>query len=565
MLGFLWARQGEASEWPSWEDDTGKVIKSRLARVEIDPVIDRLRETLWKNYAEVFTNTGKAKTRGPLDQLESELQKIEADKEQVKQQRLELESCQRQFAELGPRLASLQDEATKLEKEANELRAQASAAEFLVRELQQRQSELDTAKERLDAVASDIEQASKLTEKLKESKAELADANERLNDAVVKESAARQRVADAQQELDATTVRAKNLSNQKERIANLLKLNETEGKRAKMEKLAKKAAAQSEALRKLQTQLNKLANVTPAKLKKLQELTASIRDHETKLEATGLTVELKPDATAKLTVTRDGKSKKLALKAGATETVRAPQNLELQLSGWGRLRIRSGATELGALVAQLAEDRESLRDQLASVECPSLSDAETAVTLRRDLEKEFKTAKDKLAETLEDFESLEELQSALATFERQAKALRETLHPTADEAKASTSALEADAERLSVAWKKEQKAQGEASGELKKRQKAGESSRDTREQADREKLKLAKDVSALEQQVAMLQARYPQRMEKAKSDAQSAFVKAEARHSEAKKNLPPDGRQAAGAQQARGISLRASPSGVGEA
>lgn len=540
MLGFLWARQGEASEWPSWEDDTGKVIKSRLARVEIDPVIDRLRETLWENYAEVFTNTGKAKTRGPLEQLESKLQKIEADKEQVKQQRLELESCQRQFAELGPRLASLQDEATNLEKEANELRAQASAAELLVRELQQRQSELDTSKEKLDAVASDIEQASRLTEKLKESKAELADVNEKLNDAVVKESAAKQRVADAQQELDATTARAKKLSDQKERIANLLKLSETERKRAETEKLAKKAAAQSEALRKLQTQLNKLANVTPAKLKKLQELTTSIRDHETKLEATGLTVELRPDATARLTVMRDGESEKLTLKAGAKETVRAPQSLELQLSGWGRLRIRSGATELSALVAQLAKDRESLRGQLAAAECPSLSDAETAVTRRRELQKEIETAEGKLGDTLEDFESLEELQSELAGFERQAKALRETLVPTADEAKASTSSLEADAERLSVAWRKEQKAQGDATHELNKQRKSAEDCGETRGRADKDKTKCSGSVTALEQQIAALQARYSQEMEKAKGDAQSAFVKAEARHSEAKKNLPPD-------------------------
>lgn len=269
-------------------------------------------------------------------------------------------------------------------------------------------------------------------------------------------------------------------------------------------------------------------------------MSARIREHETKLEATGLTIELKPDAAAKLTVTRDGETEKLALKAGVTETVRAPQNLELQLSGWGRLRIRSGATELSALIAQLAEDRESLRDQLASAECPSLTDAETAVTRRRDLQKEIETAEEKLGETLVDFESLEKLQSELASFERQAKALRETLAPTADEAKASTSALEADAERLSVAWKQEQEAQATATRELNKQRKSAEECGETRGQADKDKTKCSGSVTALEQQIAALQARYPHGMEKAKSDAQSAFVKAEARHGEAKKNLPPD-------------------------
>ncbi len=101
MLGFLWARQGEASEWPSWEGETGQVIQTRLARVEIDPVINRLREVLWENYVELFTNTGKAKTGAARStNSETELQKIEADKEQVKRQRLELKSLQEEFAEL---------------------------------------------------------------------------------------------------------------------------------------------------------------------------------------------------------------------------------------------------------------------------------------------------------------------------------------------------------------------------------------------------------------------------------------------------------------------------------
>jgi DNA repair exonuclease SbcCD ATPase subunit len=540
MLGFLWARQGEASEWPSWDGDSGQIIKTRLARVEIDPVIEQLRETLWEKYAESFTPTGKPKARGELDQLESEFERIEADKEQVKQQRLELESLRRQFAELGPRLASLQDESARLEKEANDLRTQASAAELLLTELRQRESELTTAKEKLEAVSADIEQLKKLAEKLTEAKAELSGATEKLNDAAAKEQTAKQRVAEAQQELDAVTARVKKLNEQRERVASLLKLRVIEKKKAETEKQAKKAAGQSESIRKLRTQIDRLPNVTPAKLKKLQELCASIRDLETKLEATGLTIELKPDAAAKLTVTRDGVSEKLALKSGATETIRAPQSLELQLSGWGRLRIRSGAAELSALVTQLAEDRKSLRDQLAAMECPSLSEAETAVTRRRDLQKELEAAKDKLADALEDFESLEELQSQLASLERQSKALRDTLSPSTEEAKASIADLEASVERLNVAWKKEQEAQSGATRELNKQRKASDDFSETRAQADKDKTKFAGAVTALEQQIADLQTRYAAGIEQAKAEAQSAFVRAEARRDEAKKNLPPD-------------------------
>ena len=540
MLGFLWARQGEASEWPSWEDDTGKVIKSRLARVEIDPVIDQLREKLWESYAELFTNTGKAKARGVLDQLETELQKLEADKEQVKQQRLELESLHRQFAELGPRLASLEEEMITRKKEAEDLRAQATAAEVGLQELQRHKGELDVAKEKLETVNADIEQLGTYTKDLAETKSDLARAIESLNDATIKENAAKQRVIATQQELDAATARAKQLSEQKERVANLLKLKDNEKKSAAMEKLAKKAAAQQERLRSLQAQFEKLPNITPAKLKKLQELNESIRQLDAKLEAIGLSVEIKPDIAAKLTVTRGGETEKLTLKAGANETVHAPQSLDLQLSGWGQIRIRSGATELKALQEQVAKDRETLREQLAAVDCVALGDAETAVTRRRDLQKEIETVEEKLDESLEDFESLEELQSKRTALERQTKAMRDTLAPNAAETKASVVELEADVERFSASLKKEQDAQSAATRELKKQRDNAEELGGLREQAGKQEVKLKADVTAIEQQIATLQGRYPQSSEKAKGDAQKAFVTAEARHDEAKRKLPPD-------------------------
>lgn len=544
MLGFLWARQGEASRWPAWDEDwedgTGKAIRSRLARVEIDPTVDHLRSILWEHYTELFTPTGKAKARGELDQVEVEMRKVESDKEQVKRQRLELDSLQRKFSELGPRLVTLQDEAAAREKEATELRAQATAAELQLKEVEQRQGELQTAKEKLETVSADTEQLNKLGEKLKDAQAELVSANDTLTSGASNETSAKHRVVAAQQELDAATVRWRQLNEQRERAANLVKLKQSEKAWSDTEKLAKRAAGHAESVRKLRAQLEKLPNVTPAKLKKLQELSAGIREHETKLETIGLSVELKPDAAAKLTVSRDGKKETLSLKAGEAETLRAPQNLDLQLSGWGRLRIRAGAAELSQLQSQLAEDREAFREQLASVECASLNDAETAVAGRRDLLKEIETAEEKLGESLDDFESLEQLQSELAALERQTNALRETLSPTSAETKASLTELESDAERLKVALRKAVEAQSDADTELRKQQKAADSCSKTREQAERAKIKSAGDVTGFERQITTLKERYPQGLERAKADAQGAFVRAEARHDEAKKKLPPD-------------------------
>lgn len=61
LLGYLWARQGEASDWPSWDGQTGEHIQSRLAKVEIDPVIQKLKESLWEDYSALFTPNGRPK------------------------------------------------------------------------------------------------------------------------------------------------------------------------------------------------------------------------------------------------------------------------------------------------------------------------------------------------------------------------------------------------------------------------------------------------------------------------------------------------------------------------
>jgi len=49
------------------EGETGQMIQTRLVRVEIDPKIEHLRDVLWENYCELFTNTGRAKARGHLN------------------------------------------------------------------------------------------------------------------------------------------------------------------------------------------------------------------------------------------------------------------------------------------------------------------------------------------------------------------------------------------------------------------------------------------------------------------------------------------------------------------
>ena len=62
FLGFLWARQGEPSEWPNLDDAAvGQRIRARLARVEIDPVIEKLSACLAGAADSVLTSAGLAR------------------------------------------------------------------------------------------------------------------------------------------------------------------------------------------------------------------------------------------------------------------------------------------------------------------------------------------------------------------------------------------------------------------------------------------------------------------------------------------------------------------------
>ncbi|HLX68427.1 MAG TPA: hypothetical protein VKV04_02260, partial [Verrucomicrobiae bacterium] len=63
---------------------------------------------------------------------------------------------------------------------------------------------------------------------------------------------------------------------------------------------------------------------------------------------------------------------------------------------------------------------------------------------------------------------------------------------------------------------------------------------ETRENAEKAYVALAAKVSSLDEQTKSLLARYPRGIEKAKTDAQSSFVRAEAHRDEAQKKLPLD-------------------------
>jgi len=540
LLGYLWARQGEASDWPSWDGQTGAQIQSRLAKIEIDPIIQKLKESLWEDYSMLFTSNGRPKKNGDLERLETEWSKIDTDLVTVREKLTELNNLERRFTESSPEVLRLETEVLQREREARELQEQAVQAETLQNDLRGHQVELDTASEKLNAIVADLAKLEELRSGLGDAKQSLSAAVESRNTATMEESAAKRRVTSAQDDLDLIVQKLTDLNARAQRVADLLKLKrlDTESNAA-MQQVAK-AVVQSKSIRDLKGQLDTLPNITPAKLKKLQEAQGRIRDNETKLEAIGVSIELTPEKNSKIEFLHDNKNEDISLKAKQAQTVYAAQLAELHLAGWGKIRIRCGATELKELQDQLSIDRESLRDELVKVGAASVAEAEQKMSRRKELQRDFDAAEEKLRDILGEFESLEKLEEHSAQQTAQAEALRQSLLPSEAESSKSTVELEAEAEKISVSTKEAQSGQKSAAIELKAQQRIMEQKLEARQNAEKEHTALTGKASSLEQQIKILSERYSQGIEQAKKDAQSIFVRAEARRDESKAKLPPD-------------------------
>jgi DNA repair exonuclease SbcCD ATPase subunit len=538
MLGYLWARQGEPCDWPAWSGPAGEQIQSRLAKVEIDPVIQKLKDSLWQDYLESFTPGGKPKKNGELERLETAWSKTGDELRAVQEKLAALVDLERQFAELTPKVAQLEAEVQERGTEAAALQEQARQAEALQNELHARQNDFERAKEKLEAVAADMEKLKAHRSTLEGVSQALGAAERSRAAAVEAEAAAKQRVESAQHALDGATRDLAQLHSCAQRTGDLLKLHRLDSDSRAAQAQSKKAAAQSQTIGALKKHLDGLPDIPPAKLKKLQELDQRIRANEARLEALGLSIELTAENSAEIEFLRDGERHVIPLKAQESHTVHAAQAAGLRLPGWGALRVRSGATELHDLQRRLDEDRDSLRGDLVRLGAVSVADTEQKLSRRKELQKDFDTAAGKLRELLDGCESLERLEAHAAQLAAQANALRAALSPDAAESGKSVVELDSESERVAVSVREQQRIQDAADGALKECRRAAGQADEARQRAEKEHTALAGKVSALEQQTKALLERYDHSIDDAKKAAQSAFVGAEARRDETRARLP---------------------------
>ena len=151
LFQYLWARQGEPAVWPSWQGDAGKLVHSRLIKIELDPLVEMLKANLADVSGQIFTDQGRPRTRGPLDMAEKELAELSSLKTGLQQRKEALASSQTHYQDLNAQLTELEKEAQETRQAADVSAGQARQAELLLRELETRQGQLTATTDKLQA------------------------------------------------------------------------------------------------------------------------------------------------------------------------------------------------------------------------------------------------------------------------------------------------------------------------------------------------------------------------------------------------------------------------------
>lgn len=541
FLGFLWARQGEPCEWPRLDDGAvGQQIRARLARVDLDPVIEQLRTRLASIADVIFTGGGQPKASGPLRLAEDELATIETELATLRVTRANLESAHQRYQRALAAVAQLEKEHAEREVQTKALGEQALAAEKLRGELETRQVEYAAAQERLTAVVGDVALLAQRQAEIAETKDAVAKADDAAKAAESRAAEARTKLDQQQALRPQKETQLSALRSAHQRLQSLLRLRQVSAEAKLLEKQLAKAEQAAAHHAGLIASRAKLPAITPAKVRKIEELSDEIRTQKAQLQALGLTVDLKPDVPVSVEIDDGQAPHRQTLPAGEVTRLQSPQTLDLSLTGWGRITIRSGAQETQNVAQKLREAEARLKTTLEEAEVASLESAREILARRKDLEAQIKAAESSAAGLLGDYESPDALRDAAVSAANRVNALTASLAPSTVERERSSSALEADeaqhAEAIPAA-EKELKALDKALTHLRTEERAAmETWQKLTAAAGEHRTRLR----TLESQAADLSARYPEGVEKAKARAQVEFTQAEARVVAVRASLPPD-------------------------
>jgi DNA repair exonuclease SbcCD ATPase subunit len=540
LLRYLWARQGEAVDWPSWDDEAGARIRTELAKVEIDPLVERLRHHFQEAQAEQFTSTGRVSKNSPLQVAQQAHESLESDLTEV---RAEMEKIDRDLQTLQ----QFREESVVREREMTEANEQAEAltnslkqVELLQKDLERFQDIFENAKQRLNEIHWD-------RKALVEAATQLSDAGKELVERQSEAKRAQQKESEARAALIALRKTAKVLQRRldrgRKRAVRLRELQELHGMEetlAASRKQLSVAQGQHNALEKLRRKRAALPEISRGQVLKLEQDERALRELTVRAEAVGLRVDLKTEENVTICLDRDGTEEEEILAKGKTTTVTAARNLRLKLPEWGELDITSGAQEAVELEKQIVHSRDALGADLKKLKVASVDAARTCAEQIKDLDRDIKSAESRLTEWLDTWDTLEALVAEVDRTGSETEQRRARLNLGKIESSLSQTELKADLARLEADVGADENELAALQESIETQGKEIETFGSEREEA----LKLAGEaktrIASLESRTLTVRARYPDSIEKAEESAQAAFVEAKAQLDVSRKKLPDD-------------------------
>ncbi len=541
FFGFLWARQGEPTAWPALDEEgIGQRIRSQLARVEIDPVIEALRQQLSRDADTILTSTGQPKAGGALRVAEDDLAAIEQELASLRRLQSELEASQRTYQNALQQVALLEKEHEDKKRIANETQALAQKAEGVKHELETRQVEFTTAREKLSAIVHDYDLLQQRAKDCEGLQSKQASGQAAIGAAEHRVSACRTQREQAQSARPHLENKVQSLRQALQRVQSLLKYRSLLSQHRVLLRQTEQASETVTRIQNLRAELSRLPNITPAKLRSWEELADRSRSLRAQLDVAGLEVILTPDQDSAIQVAEALKIREEILSAGKSVTLRSPQSIDLLLPGWGRVVIHSGAVETKTLSKDLTAAESRLQEELKSEGLASVPLAREAVARSQELSSLVRSLETALKQQLESQPSLDLLKDSAARLLSRADALEASLALTPAEREISQTELESEDARLAQACPAAEAELAALDQKLARLHTEEREAGSELQRVTQAHHTLSLTLQTVQSQMEALKARYLDGLDAARSRAQVHFAEAEARWKALQAQLPPD-------------------------
>ncbi len=540
FLRYLWARQGETADWPELDDATGANIRSGLAQVEIDPLVERLRKYFQEAQAEQFTSTGRVSKNSQLQLAEQAVEKLESNLTEVRSQMDQVDRQLQELQQFHDGSAVRGREKAEAEEKAKTLTESLKKVELLQKDIQRFQGSFSTAQERLNEIHSDRQTLGKAENGLEEAKKERAQRQ-------TEESRARREEKETREGLAADRDGARLLQEKLDlgrksetRMREIQELRNLEGELAILRKRLDTVRKQNRSLDQLRRKRVAVPDVKKRQVTRLEQREQELRELDVRAEAVGLRVSIEPVREVAISIERDGVEETRSLTEGKATTVTTTRNLRLKLLDWGAIDIASGAEEATEIERQITESRDALGRDLKKLGVASLEHARTSAEQIKDLDGDIKAAESQLTELLQEWDSLDTLRDDVEKTEGQSEQRRGRLNLSKPEEALSQTELKAELAKIRAALGADDSEWAALQKSIETQGKRLETLSATREEAYKSVNDAKKRIASLEAQRKTIKDRYPDGIAKAEESAQASFVEAKAQFDVARKKLPDD-------------------------